>query len=352
MIRNSSGPGVSILLSVYNGSRDLPAVLASLTAQSYVDFEIVAVNDGSTDGSGEVLERLASREPRLRVHHQRNTGLGPALNVAASLARAPLLARQDVDDVSAPTRLERQLSLMDARQDVVLCGTWTWFVEPTDQITGAFEPPDDAVRLRRYLDNGSNPFVHGSIMMRKDAFHRAGGYRFRRDCEDYDLWLRLAELGSLAMVESPEYRYRLNPHGLSFGYAPSRAAVRDLCLLLRDERRAQGSESTSYQDALAAIYAQVAPDQPTAERATSVAYAQAIEALRGRRWTRYVAAIWRAARGAGPDAARARRHLPLLAAAPITRALYTRRVSGTAEECYRAVPTGLRLDRPSNARGV
>src|SRR5437773_3802703 len=105
-------PALSVLLPVRDAAPYLTASLASLWRQTHADFEVVAVNDGSTDGSGEALERAAAREPRLRVIHTPARGLPLALNEAWQHARSPLLARHDADDVSHRTRFALQLDTL------------------------------------------------------------------------------------------------------------------------------------------------------------------------------------------------------------------------------------------------
>jgi glycosyltransferase involved in cell wall biosynthesis len=168
-------PLVSVVMSVYNNAGDVGRALDSLLAQTYPNLEIVVVNDGSRDGSGDVLEAYAARDPRVRVFHQENAGLGPAVNRAMREARGVYLARHDADDASAPTRIERQVEYMEARPDVVLCGTWIRFVDPEGRPVATMEVPDDEALLRRMMEQGSNPLMHGSVMMRPEALEGGGG---------------------------------------------------------------------------------------------------------------------------------------------------------------------------------
>src|SRR5450759_3347110 len=107
-------PTVSVLFPVYNAVSDLARALRSLLNQTYQDFEVIAIDDGSTDGSGELLDKFECEDTRLRVIHQPNAGaLGKVLNRAADLAKGKYLARQDADDASHPSRLEEQVHYLD-----------------------------------------------------------------------------------------------------------------------------------------------------------------------------------------------------------------------------------------------
>lgn len=337
-------PQVSVVMSVYNGALDLPRSLGSILQQSFEDFELIAVDDGSTDGSGDILDAHAARDSRIQVIHQDNRGLGPALHAACLRARGELLARHDSDDLSAPTRLARQVEYLRARPDVALCGTWAWFVHPLDGPVAAWEVPDDAPLLREFMERGRNPLVHGSVMLRRSVYLREGvGYRFKRDGEDFDLWLRLIGLGDLGCVPSVEYLYSLNPHGLSFGFQSSRREVYELCLRLHRERRDLGREVTDFQEETARIYAARGVQSTERGRRTVIAYAQGIDALRAGRWSAFADRMREAARGEGLFADKARRRVRLAWAAPVLRALYDLRVRRSPERFYRYLPPGTPL---------
>ena len=150
------------------------------------------VDDGSTDSTPAVL--AAVRDPRLRVERQPPAGLTAALNRALSLARAPLVARLDADDLAMPDRLERQRSFLDAHPDVGLLGTAAREVDAAGRHVGASRPPVDDAAIRRALIR-KNPFVHSSVMMRRQPRGAGGRLRSRVDvAQDYDLWMRLSRL--------------------------------------------------------------------------------------------------------------------------------------------------------------
>jgi len=195
-----SRPAVSILLPVRNEERYLPAALASLFRQTFTDWELVAVDDGSTDGTAELLAEAARRDGRVRVFPRPAEGLVPALNNGLAACRAPLVARMDGDDVCHPRRLERQVACLVARPEIGLLGCGVRHF-PRPRMQGgmaAYEAWQNALlghdEILRDLYVES-PFAHPSVLFRREVVERAGGYRQLPWAEDYDLWLRLAEAG-------------------------------------------------------------------------------------------------------------------------------------------------------------
>src|ERR1700727_4040675 len=121
MIEHDGAPTVSVVLSVRNGGEDLPTALDTILTQSFSDFELIAINNGSTDGTRDFLDQVA--DPRVRVYHQEDKGLAAALNRGISLARGRYIARQDHDDWALPTRFAKQVAFLDANPDCSLIGT-------------------------------------------------------------------------------------------------------------------------------------------------------------------------------------------------------------------------------------
>jgi glycosyltransferase involved in cell wall biosynthesis len=203
-----SEPQVSVVLPVRNGERFLSEAVGSVLAQTLNDFELIVVDDGSTDGSAAVLEGVV--DPRVTVLRQPPTGLVAALSTGVAHARADYVARMDADDVSEPQRLERQVRLLEERPDVAMVATWVTVIdEDGRELRREVLPPEHEDLVRRLLLR--NPFQHGSVVLRRQAFEAAGGYRPDYGAnEDYDLWRRLALVGELACVPETLYRYRLH----------------------------------------------------------------------------------------------------------------------------------------------
>ena len=211
-------PAVSVLLPVYNAARFLDGCLESLAAQTLTAFEIVAVDDGSTDGSAEILDRWRRREPRLRVLTRSHGGLITALNHGLGACHADVVARMDADDESLSERLELQRELLDADPglDVVSCQVRHFADDrPVGRGLRVYErwlnglvSHEDILR-ERFIES---PLPHPSVMVRRSALEEANGYRDRGWPEDYDLWLRLAEAGH-RFVKVPRELVRWRDHG-------------------------------------------------------------------------------------------------------------------------------------------
>jgi glycosyltransferase involved in cell wall biosynthesis len=196
-----TAPRVSILLPVRNEEHLLQAALISLFRQTMTDWELVAVNDGSSDASAAILDTAARSDARVRVLHRPPEGLVPALNAGLEACRAPLVARMDSDDICHPRRLTLQAAYCDAHPETTLVGCRVRHV-PRQQLRAgmlAYETwqnslLDHAAIMRDLFVE--SPFTHPSVMFRRDVVQTLGGYR---DCgwpEDYDLWLRLARSGA------------------------------------------------------------------------------------------------------------------------------------------------------------
>lgn len=193
-------PAVSVLMSVHDGARWVGGAVESVLAQTEGDLELLVIDDGSTDATADVL--AAVRDPRLRVHRQPRAGLTRALNTALGMARAPLVARLDADDLALPERLARQRAFLAARPEVGLLGTAAREVDEAGSPLREVRPPATDAALRRALIR-ANPFVHSSVMVRRSLLTGAGGYDERLPvAQDYDLWMRLASLTRLANLEA------------------------------------------------------------------------------------------------------------------------------------------------------
>jgi len=237
----SAAPRVSVLMGVFNGERFLRSAMDSVLNQTCRDIELIVIDDGSGDGTADVLSEC--NDDRLVVHRQQNQGLTRALIAAAACARGQYLARQDADDVSHPHRIDRQLDFLDTHPDVALVGTWASVIDADGERIGATHLETEPEAIARTLPE-VNQFVHGSIMMRAEAYREVGGYRAAfRFAQDYDLVLRLAERWPLANLAAELYGHRLTPDMVSLRHQPQQAAFRELALQLRAQRLAGGSDA-------------------------------------------------------------------------------------------------------------
>jgi hypothetical protein len=213
---------ISVVMSVYNGAGTVGATIESILAQTERDFELIVVDDGSSDDTPTILSSYAARDPRIRISSQKNSGLTQALVAGCAAARGMYIARHDAGDISHPRRLEAAEELLDADARVVFVSCWTAMVGPEGEPLYESQGAGHARRPASILDLTSAPAVsdgpthHGAVMFRRDAYARVGGYRpaFYYS-QDWDLWYRLAAIGAFQMVEEVLYTARLEPASIS-----------------------------------------------------------------------------------------------------------------------------------------
>jgi len=200
-------------MGVHNGAAHVRQAIDSVLAQTEADLELIVVDDGSTDATPQIV--AASPDVRLRVARRPHEGLTRALNHALALARAPIVARLDADDVALPERLARQLAFLDAHPEIGVLGSAAREINGHGRDVGIVRPPLDDRTLRRVLIR-RNPMVHSSITMRRTLVEAVGGYDASfAVAQDYDLWMRLAAVTRLANLAEPLVVRRLLPGRVS-----------------------------------------------------------------------------------------------------------------------------------------
>ena len=205
-----ASPAVSVLMPVYNAGRFLAPALDSILAQTFSDFELIAIDDGSDDGSGGVLAQFAARDPRIRIFNQPNQGIVATLNRALELARAPLVARMDADDVSRPDRFAKQVAFLDHNPHVsVVSGAIDVIDEGDVYVRTEVFPTLPALIEGELLYRSC--VNHPAVMGRTAVFRSVGGYRkIVQYAEDYDLWLRISEAGQIANLPDVLLSHRVH----------------------------------------------------------------------------------------------------------------------------------------------
>lgn len=206
-------PFFSVLMPVFNAACYLPLGLRDLQRQTWQDFEIIAVDDGSTDGSKEILR--ACRDPRLRVvERERNGGLVAALNEGLQAARGKWVARQDADDRCVPRRLEAQARALQGQSGVVLGYSRARLLNERGWWRGSLRPPLRDAELRWDL-GFRNPVPHTSAVFPLALVRdELGGYDGDNVTADFQLWSRLLERGSALGVAEPLVGYRVHGHSI------------------------------------------------------------------------------------------------------------------------------------------
>lgn len=234
---------VSVVMSTYNGQRYLGASLDSVLSQEGIDFEVVVVDDGSTDTSTEILSEYARRDRRLRVIRQENRGLTRALARGCEEARGRLIARQDDDDTSVTWRLSRLAAVLERHPEVAVASSWVESIGPEDEFLSVTTYPDDVnTATEGVLHRRRSPF-HGSVMFRKEDFGAVGGYRPQfYFAQDADLWFRIAERGGFLFVPEVLYRFRITEGAISTRHRDSQVKLYALAEECRSARRSGRSD--------------------------------------------------------------------------------------------------------------
>jgi hypothetical protein len=201
---------LSVVMPVYEGAPFLAAAVQSVLAQSYRDFELIVVDDGSTDDTASILQRID--DPRLRVlRSESNLGLPRSINRGIAAARGELIARHDADDLSRPDRFAAQVAFLDARRDVVLAGTAVRLIDARGRaMTRTQYKATSALGIDWQL-LFDNPFAHGSVMFRRGAGEYDESFAWG---EDYELWSRIAATNAVANLPEPLVDQRV--HRASF----------------------------------------------------------------------------------------------------------------------------------------
>ena len=207
-------------MGVNSGGRALVTTMNSVLQQTEIPLEVVVVDDGSTDDAAETLANCAAADPRVRVIRQPSAGLTAALIRGCASAKGDLIARQDVADLSLPTRFARQVALLNSDPTLSFVSCWARAMGPCDEFLYEIQRPASAADASDLLVNRwTGPPHHGSVMFRKGAYESVGGYR--REfyfSQDSDLWLRLGEIGRIAYVPECLYAFRITENGISSRY--------------------------------------------------------------------------------------------------------------------------------------
>jgi glycosyltransferase involved in cell wall biosynthesis len=246
---------VSVLLPAYNAERFVASAVRSVLAQTHGDFELLAIDDGSTDRTLEILRMLAEEDSRVRVISHPNYGMGRSLNEALEEARHDWVARMDADDLMMPNRLERQLAFLAERPHVVVASSLVHYVDEDGNVIGkntsAFTDP---ARVQEAVArNWVVGFHHPAVMMRKAVVRDIGGYRPEFwPADDADLWNRILERHAGVIVQ-PEHLMKYRIHGGSVCVSSAREATRktdwvEACMVHRRAGAAEPSWAQFLED--------------------------------------------------------------------------------------------------------
>jgi glycosyltransferase involved in cell wall biosynthesis len=190
-VKEETVPTISVAMPVYNGERYLCEAIDSILNQTFSDFELIIIDDGSTDNSLQVLQAYQKLDPRIHLIARENRNLATTLNDIIDLANGKWIARMDQDDIALPQRFERQLDWLE-QTGADICGSWVKLFGTRDQRILKHPQRDDAIKMEMLF---STPFAHPTVMMRTQLVKKLRYDKVWEKCEDYDLWERAARAG-------------------------------------------------------------------------------------------------------------------------------------------------------------
>lgn len=241
----SDRPKISVLMPVYNGERYLCEAVESILGQTFMDYEFIIIEDGSTDSTWEILTEY--RDPRIRlVKNNHNMGVTRSLNNGLRLAKGEYIARMDADDVSLPERFEKQVEYMEAHPEIGVLGTWIEYIDENGVPLGEWRMPTSPVLIGWSLFFGTC-LIHPSVMMRRNVIEQVGFYRLEPlYAEDYDLWVRLSTVTRIANIPEILLRRRVVKDGVCSRHSQSQeqAVVKIMHTMITDSIRSGVSYET------------------------------------------------------------------------------------------------------------
>ena len=218
-------PRVSVLMPVYNAGRFLTQAIDSIVEQTFCDWELIVINDGSTDNSKAIIESYS--DDRIRYYeNESNLKLIKTLNRGIDLCTGEYIARMDADDIASPCRLEEQVGFLDKNPLHIMCGTNATIINNKGERVGKIHnlTTNDFLQINLLF---SDPFVHPSMLIRKDIL-AVNKYDERyRHTEDYELWCRIAPMGLVANLSEELLEYRWHDANVSVVHNDEQNRVKD-----------------------------------------------------------------------------------------------------------------------------
>lgn len=231
---------VSVVMSVYNAEPYLEDAINSILGQTYRDFEFIIIDDGSTDRSAEIIKSFD--DVRIVLLQQSNSGLVYSLNRGIHTSHGGYIARMDADDISAPTRLEKQVDFLNHHPEFILVGCNGIQIDKEGRYVSKLYRSNSSEQINKELSLGNSPFIHGSVLFRKEFALVSGLYDEKMvTFEDWDLWRRMFAHGDMTNLDEPLYSYRLTPGSITA--LPSKQAKRRKAILLNAVINEKPSES-------------------------------------------------------------------------------------------------------------
>jgi glycosyltransferase involved in cell wall biosynthesis len=215
-----SNPTLSVILPIFNGMPFLREAIQSLLNQSFQDFVVIAINNGSNDSTDEYIQSL--KNSKIEYHKLEEKNLVKALNMGLENAESPFIARMDADDVIHPLRFENQINFLSSNKDISLIGTRGYYLSKTGRRKIKINCPLNHKDIIQSMLDSKYAIIHPSIMLRKQVFEKYGGYNKEySDCEDFEYFLRLGD--KIKFANLPDHLYSLR--------------IRDGSIMMRDAKK-------------------------------------------------------------------------------------------------------------------
>ena len=204
-------PLVSVIMPSYNSKKYIKKAIDSVLEQTYSNFELIIVDGNSTDGTLDILDEYKKQDRRIEVIQDEGRGIGAALQLGCQIASGKFIARMDSDDIAINTRFEKQLKIFHSIPNLILVASPVIYINEDDSIVGYSFPYTN----KRIIQEKVYLIAHPTVMMKKDAYVKAGGYQPLLRAEDYFLWNRMRLMGEFYIFKEPLIKYRLLQDSLS-----------------------------------------------------------------------------------------------------------------------------------------
>ena len=204
-------PLVSVIMPSYNSKKYIKKAIDSVLEQTYSNFELIIVDGNSTDGTLDILDEYKKQDRRIKVIQDEGRGIGAALHLGCQIASGKFIARMDSDDIAINTRFEKQLKIFHSIPNLILVASPVIYINEDDSIVGYSFPYTN----KRIIQEKVYLIAHPTVMMKKDAYVKAGGYQPLLRAEDYFLWNRMRLMGEFYIFKEPLIKYRLLQDSLS-----------------------------------------------------------------------------------------------------------------------------------------
>lgn len=206
-------PKISVTMPVYNGGKYLKESIESVLNQTYKDFELIVVDDGSTDESDSIIKSF--QDSRIKVLKLKHGGIVKALNEGIEQAVGDYIIRADADDVSDSERFEKLYNYMESNKEIAICGSWAISINEKGENVGEMKyPPIGNRELKKYALL-HNPFIHPAVIFRRQEILEVGKYRNFKHNEDYELWTRVLRKNSGHNIPEFLIKYRIHSNQIT-----------------------------------------------------------------------------------------------------------------------------------------